>query len=90
VQRQPNLCSIKQFCADHGISRSLFYKLIQQGRGPRITKLGARTLVSAEACSGVASQYGAGGGGDFVRPIYWPGLRRRPRDRGTQPARQRD
>jgi len=45
------LSSIKQFCADHGISRSFFYKLIQQGRGPRVTKLGARTLVSAEAAA---------------------------------------
>jgi predicted DNA-binding transcriptional regulator AlpA len=45
------LSSIKQFCADHGISRSFFYKLLQQGCGPRVTKLGARTLVSAEAAA---------------------------------------
>jgi predicted DNA-binding transcriptional regulator AlpA len=45
------LSSVKQFCADHGISRSFFYKLLQQGRGPRLTKLGARTLVSAEAAA---------------------------------------
>jgi predicted DNA-binding transcriptional regulator AlpA len=48
---QPQLISIKQFCADHGISRSFFYKLLQQGQGPRVTKLGARTLVSAEAAA---------------------------------------
>jgi predicted DNA-binding transcriptional regulator AlpA len=51
MQLQPRLLSIKEFCADHGISRSFFYKLIQQGLGPRLTKLGARTLVSAEAAA---------------------------------------
>jgi predicted DNA-binding transcriptional regulator AlpA len=48
---QPQLISIKQFCADHGISRSFFYKLLQQGQGPRVTKLGTRSLVSAEAAT---------------------------------------
>jgi predicted DNA-binding transcriptional regulator AlpA len=48
---QSQLISVKQFCADHGISRSFFYKLIQQGRGPRVTKLGTRTLVSADAAA---------------------------------------
>jgi predicted DNA-binding transcriptional regulator AlpA len=51
MQLQPRLLSIKEFCADHAISRSFFYKLIQQGLGPRVTKLGARTLVSAEAAA---------------------------------------
>jgi predicted DNA-binding transcriptional regulator AlpA len=48
---QQQLMSIKQFCADHGISRSFFYKLIQLGRGPRLSKLGTRTLVSADAAA---------------------------------------
>lgn len=48
---QPQLMSIKEFCAAHSISRSFLYKLITAGRGPRLTKLGARTLVSAEAAA---------------------------------------
>ena len=48
---QQQLMSIKQFCADHGISRSFFYKLIGDGRGPRLAKLGTRTLISAEAAA---------------------------------------
>jgi predicted DNA-binding transcriptional regulator AlpA len=48
---QPQLISIKQFCADHGISRSFLYKLVALGRGPRLSKLGTRTLISAEAAA---------------------------------------
>jgi predicted DNA-binding transcriptional regulator AlpA len=51
MQPQRQLMAIKQFCADHGISRSFFYKLIAEGRGPRLCKLGARTLISAEAAA---------------------------------------
>jgi predicted DNA-binding transcriptional regulator AlpA len=47
----PFLMSVPQFCTSHGLSRSFFYKLIQQGKGPRPTKLGARTLVSVEAAA---------------------------------------
>jgi predicted DNA-binding transcriptional regulator AlpA len=46
-----NLISIPAFVAEHGISRSLFYKLLKKGRGPRITKVEGRTLVSAEAAA---------------------------------------
>jgi predicted DNA-binding transcriptional regulator AlpA len=48
---QQQLMSIKQFCAAHSISRSFFYKLSQLGRGPRLSKIGARTLISAEAAA---------------------------------------
>jgi predicted DNA-binding transcriptional regulator AlpA len=41
--------SIAQFCCQHGISRSLFYKLLQEGHAPRIMKAGKRTLISHEA-----------------------------------------
>ena len=41
--------SIPEFCAQHGISRSLLYKLLQQGKGPRIIKVGKRTLITNEA-----------------------------------------
>jgi len=43
--------SIEDFCKSNGISRSLFYKLRRQGRGPRIVKVGRRTLISSEAAS---------------------------------------
>jgi predicted DNA-binding transcriptional regulator AlpA len=45
----PSLQSVPEFCADNGISRSLFYRLVKEGRGPRITKIAGRTLISAEA-----------------------------------------
>lgn len=41
--------TIAQFCADHNISRTHFYQLIKDGRGPRMMKLGRRTLISVEA-----------------------------------------
>lgn len=41
--------SVKDFCHANGISRSLFYKLQRQGSGPRIMKIGRRTLVSGES-----------------------------------------
>jgi predicted DNA-binding transcriptional regulator AlpA len=44
-----SLQSIPAFCADNGISRSLFYRLVSEGRGPRVTKVGRRTLISSEA-----------------------------------------
>jgi hypothetical protein len=46
------MLSVPVFLAEHGISRSLFYRLLQQGRGPRITKVAGRTLISAESAAG--------------------------------------
>jgi hypothetical protein len=46
-----SLLSVSAFCADHGVSRSLFYRLQQEERGPRLTKIGRRTLISAEAAA---------------------------------------
>lgn len=44
--------TIEQFCAAHGeISRAFFYKLVSSGRGPRLMKVGSRTLVSEEAAA---------------------------------------
>jgi predicted DNA-binding transcriptional regulator AlpA len=43
--------SVPAFCADHSLSRSLFYRLVKEGRGPRLTKIARRTLVSAEAAA---------------------------------------
>jgi predicted DNA-binding transcriptional regulator AlpA len=41
--------SVSEFCRDHGISRGLFYNLLRDGQGPRVMKLGRRTLISQEA-----------------------------------------
>jgi predicted DNA-binding transcriptional regulator AlpA len=46
-----SMLSVPAFLAEHGISRSLFYRLVAEGRGPRITKINGRTLISAEAAA---------------------------------------
>ena len=41
--------SVFGFCVAHGLSRSLFYRLLRSGAGPRVMKCGRRTLISVEA-----------------------------------------
>jgi hypothetical protein len=41
--------TVIDFCNQHRISRSLFYKLLRNGQGPRIMKVGKRTLITNEA-----------------------------------------
>ena len=43
--------TVPAFCADNSLSRSLFYRLVKEGRGPRLAKVGRRTLISAEAAA---------------------------------------
>jgi predicted DNA-binding transcriptional regulator AlpA len=43
--------SVLEFCQVHGISKSLFYKLRQEGRGPKTIKLGRRTLITRQAAT---------------------------------------
>jgi hypothetical protein len=44
--------SIPEFCKTHGgISQSYFHALVAKGRGPRLMKVGARTMVSVEAAA---------------------------------------
>jgi hypothetical protein len=43
--------SIDEFCVSHGISRALFYKILSQGCGPRVMKVGTRTLISEESAA---------------------------------------
>jgi hypothetical protein len=43
--------SIDEFCAEHRLSRSMFYKLMAQGRGPRLMCVGTRKMVSDEAAA---------------------------------------
>lgn len=42
---------VNGFCGTHKISRTLFYKLLKIGRGPRLTKIGRRTFVTGEAAA---------------------------------------
>jgi excisionase family DNA binding protein len=41
--------SVREFCTQLGISRAFFYKLVKHEKGPRITKIGSRTLISSDA-----------------------------------------
>ena len=41
--------TINDFCTAYSISRSLFYKLKEQGKAPHTFTLGTRVLISAEA-----------------------------------------
>jgi hypothetical protein len=43
--------TVEEFCRDHRISRGTFYNLLNDGRGPRIMKVGSRTLISNEAAA---------------------------------------
>ncbi|MET4086665.1 helix-turn-helix domain-containing protein [Bradyrhizobium sp. S3.5.5] len=41
--------SVAEFCEAHRISQMTFYRLARTGRGPRVMKVGRRTLISIEA-----------------------------------------
>src|SRR5262249_25737257 len=43
--------SIREFCALHGISEEMFYKMKRDGWGPATMKVGSRTLISHEAAA---------------------------------------
>lgn len=44
--------TVNEFCEAHGsMSRTFFYKLIKEGKGPRLMKIGGRTLISQEAAA---------------------------------------
>lgn len=41
--------SVKEFCKDFKMAHSTFYKIINQGHGPKVTKFGTRrTIILAE------------------------------------------
>jgi hypothetical protein len=41
--------TVVEFCHAHAISRSKLYALVAEGRGPTLSKVGRRTLISAAA-----------------------------------------
>jgi len=43
--------SIDEFCKRHGISRATYYNQQKDGVGPRVMKVGTRTLISMEAAA---------------------------------------
>jgi hypothetical protein len=44
--------TVPEFCEAHGgISKVFFYQLLKEGKGPRLMKVGRRTLVTAEAAA---------------------------------------
>jgi predicted DNA-binding transcriptional regulator AlpA len=43
--------TIPEFCDAYSISRSKFYEMQKAGSGPRIMKVGRRTLISVEAAT---------------------------------------
>ena len=47
----PGAFSVARFCEAYQISRALFYKLLKEGRGPAIMKVGRRTLISRSAAT---------------------------------------
>ena len=40
-----------EFCDQHGIARTTLYTLIKEGRGPKVIKVGRRTLITSEAAA---------------------------------------
>lgn len=43
---QSHVLTINEFCSSFRISRTHFYNLVKQGYGPKIIKLGRRSLIS--------------------------------------------
>ena len=43
--------TVIQFCKAHHISRSMFYKQLKLGEGPRVMQVGRRRLISNEAAA---------------------------------------
>jgi predicted DNA-binding transcriptional regulator AlpA len=45
----PGFLFIPAFCAEYAVHRSTLYRVLAAGTGPRITKIGRRTLISRAA-----------------------------------------
>jgi hypothetical protein len=48
---QSEVLTVSEFCNSHRISHSKFYEMLKAGYGPRIMKVGRRTLISVEAAT---------------------------------------
>lgn len=58
--------SVAEFCRAMRISRSFFYRLCREGRGPATFKLGRKTLISTSAASRWLSDVEQGRGQQLV------------------------
>ncbi len=47
----PSLMTVAAFCRDNSICRATFYALVAAGKGPKISKIGRATRISAEAAA---------------------------------------
>lgn len=41
--------SVNEFCALHGIGRTMFYQMVKDGTAPKVVKVGRRSLITREA-----------------------------------------
>lgn len=46
-----NSFSVNEFCFQENISRSMFYKICKLGLGPKILKVGSRTLITEQSAA---------------------------------------
>ena len=51
IRGPPAAYSIRQFCRDHNISESMYFKMRAMGLGPREMAVGSRRLISQEAAA---------------------------------------
>jgi len=50
-ENNSDVFDIRTFCESNKISRAFFYQLQKAGNGPRIMKVGRRTLITPEAAA---------------------------------------
>lgn len=55
----PEFYSVRDFCAAHSLSRSFLYRLVKEGLGPKLLKVGSKTLISREEARRWAASLGA-------------------------------
>jgi hypothetical protein len=51
IRGPPAAYSIRQFCRDHNISESMYFKMRAMGLGPREMAVGTRRLITKEAAA---------------------------------------
>jgi len=51
IGNNSDVFDIRTFCESNKISQALFYQLQKSGLGPRIMKVGRRTLITPEAAA---------------------------------------
>jgi hypothetical protein len=51
IRGPPVAYTIETFCQAHHISKAFFHKFRGQGRGPRLTRIGSRVLITAESAA---------------------------------------